>query len=159
ATGPATANFDGMSFTPLGDRLFVADHHDSALPAGSGEVIGFCTATALCGSAGSILYTSPVIAGNPDGVAIGLGVLSNFLYVNNNNGTVVEINLLTNALVTIATGGSRGDFIATDPAQPSSGFGFPSLLLTQTDTILRLDPPGGGWFGPPTSSTTLEPAI
>ena len=33
------------------------------------------------------------------------------------------------------------------------------MLLTQSDRILRLDPPGGGFFGPPTSSTSPVLAV
>ena len=55
------------------------------------------------------------------------------LFVNTNGGTVVEANLATAAQTVIASGGSRGDWVTVDP---SNG----TLLLTQTDRIMRLTP-------------------
>jgi len=55
------------------------------------------------------------------------------IYANENNGNVIEIDLLTKSQTIIATGGSRGDFVAVDP----NG----SLLLTQTDRICGLRRP------------------
>lgn len=68
-----------------------------------------------------------------DGTAIGGGSLAGNIFVNTNLGQLIEINLTTQAQTLIATGGSRGDFVFVDP----NG----SLLLTQTDSILRLTPP------------------
>src|SRR5262249_54248967 len=106
ATGPATAHFTGLSFSPAGETLYAVNSSDSALGPGNGQVLGFCASSGLCGVAGGILYTSPTLVGNPTGVAVGVGTLFPYIYVNNNSGTVVEINLRTNAVVEIATGGS-----------------------------------------------------
>jgi len=50
----------------------------------------------------------------------------------------------------IATGGSRGDFVVVDPNNDS-------LLLTQTDRVLRLTAPNGSGFegAAPLPSTAL----
>jgi hypothetical protein len=78
------------------------------------------------------------VGGGPDGTAIGTGSLAGKLFVNTNGGQVIEIDLATNSQTVIATGGSRGDFVYVDP----NG----SLLLTQTDSVLRLTPQSGGGF-------------
>jgi hypothetical protein len=101
-------------------------------------------------------WAGPSHAGSGyDGAAFGLGSLAGYVYVNCNNGDVYEFGVPWGANAGVdnllLTGGSRGDFIAVDPIVTSGG--FPSLLLTQTDRITRLDPPGGGWFGPPASTT------
>jgi len=89
-------------------------------------------------------FDSGVIPENPDGVAIGEGNISGNLFVNTNGGTLYEINTTTLAKTLIASGGTRGDFVEVDP----NG----SLLMTQTDSIMRLTPPSGGTF-----SATPEP--
>ena len=58
--------------------------------------------------------------------------------MNTNGGTVYEVNLTTKAQTLLASGGSRGDFVTVDP----NG----TLLLTQTDRILRLTSAAGGGF-------------
>src|SRR5262249_26852044 len=78
----------------------------------------------------------------PDGIALGAGALAGNLYVNTLGGTLVEVNLETREQSVLAEGGARGDFVFVDPADNS-------LLLTQSDGILRLTGPGGGGFEPP----------
>ena len=134
---------DGLSFSPDGSIVYVAFVVDNVVRA-------YDTSTS------NLLWTSPFIGGGPDGTAIGLGTLTGYIYVNCNNGEVWELGVPGGphagaAPLKIAHNGSRGDFIAVDPNIWSGG-AFPSLLLTQTDRIMRMDPPGGGWFGPPTSS-------
>ncbi|MEP6755633.1 MAG: PEP-CTERM sorting domain-containing protein, partial [Chthonomonadales bacterium] len=53
----------------------------------------------------------------------------------------------TSASTLIASGGSRGDFVAVDP----NG----TLLLTQIDRIQRLTAPQGGGFGQTPEPGTL----
>jgi PEP-CTERM motif len=100
-----------------------------------GHIVGFSTAT------GAQVFDSGGIPGGPDGTAIGLsGTIANELFVNTNGGTVVEVDLSTLAQSTILTGGSRGDFVTVDPITNT-------LLITQTDSILRLTPISGGFTG------------
>src|SRR5205823_6708872 len=75
----------------------------------------------------------------PNGVAVGSGLLAGDLFVNTQEGVLVEVNLGTKARTELATGGSRGDMMSVDG---NSG----TLLLTQTHSIVRLRPPGGGSF-------------
>jgi hypothetical protein len=82
-----------------------------------------------------------------DGSALGTGTLSGNIFVNTNSGTLVELNLATKVQTVIASGGSRGDFVEADP----NG----SLLLTQSDSVLRLTAPEGGGFAPLPEPSTL----
>lgn len=84
------------------------------------------------------VYNSGGIPGGPDGVAIGTGSLANFLFINSNDGSFWEQNILTHQLFLIGSGGSRGDFVQVAPDG--------TLLITQTDLILRLTAPQGGGF-------------
>jgi DNA-binding beta-propeller fold protein YncE len=109
---------DGISLSPDGQTLYVA-------ATGTGHLLGFNTTT------GATVFDSGPISGGIDGTAAGSGALADFVFANFNNGTVVEINLITLAQTVIATGGSRGDFVAVDPSNNT-------LMLTQTDRIMRL---------------------
>ncbi len=91
-------------------------------------------------SDGARVFDSGFIPGVPDGTALGTGVLAGNIFANTNSGAVIEINLDTHLQTLIASGGSRGDFVAVDP---NNG----SLLLTETDRIMRLTAPEGGGFG------------
>jgi hypothetical protein len=141
---------DGISCSPDGTILYVASQTNGT---GTGRIIGMgLTST----NWGTVVYDSGDFGDGIDGLAVGVGTLTGYIYANFNGGDVWEVGLPGGTEPTvkrvIAMGGSRGDFIATDTDVNCSA-GFPSLLLTQTDSILRLDPPGGGWFAGPTSST------
>jgi sugar lactone lactonase YvrE len=77
------------------------------------------------------VFDSGLIAGGPDGAAVGAGLFAGELFVNTNSGQLFEINLATHAQTLIGTGGTRGDFVTVDTTNDT-------LLLTQTDRILRL---------------------
>ncbi|HZU34488.1 MAG TPA: putative Ig domain-containing protein, partial [Gemmataceae bacterium] len=117
---------DGLALSADGKTLYVA-------LGASNQVAGFDIAS------GQQVFTSGTIYGI-DGTAVGFGTLSSFIFANTNFGDVWEIplNNLTKPVL-IASGGSRGDFISTDPNDGS-------LLLTQSDEIVRLTPPTGGSF-------------
>lgn len=91
----------------------------------AGHILGLNTTT------GAVIFDSGFISGGPDGVAIGVsGTIAGKLYVNTNDGRLIEIDPVTHAQTVIFTGGSRGDFVTVDP----NG----TLLITQSDSILRL---------------------
>ena len=125
---------DGLSLSADGGILYTANDN--------GHIYGFNTTTK------ANVYDSGSIPGGIDGTAVGTGALAGDLFVNTNSGTVYEINLLTNVQSLIASGGSRGDFVSVDPNNDT-------LLLTQTDRIIRLSPPAGGGFG---GNPTPEPS-
>ena len=142
------ANFDGITLSPDGKILYGASGNN---------ILGFDLTT----MAHPLVFDSGPITGVPDGAIIGLGPLLGNIYANTNGGTpitnggtFVQINLLTKVQTVIGTGGSRGDFVTLDPTNGT-------LLLTQTESILRLTPPPGG-FGPspvPEPATYLQATI
>src|SRR6266852_1104050 len=83
---------------------------------------------------------------HPDGIAFGCPgtplwtPAAQFAFTNNNNGTVSEINMITRGVTSppIASGGTRGDFVAVDDQG--------SLLATQSDRVTRLSTTNGGRF-------------
>ena len=95
-------------------------------------------------SNGMQFFDSGFIAG-ADGAVLGTGSLTGKLFVNTNNGQIVEVDIATDTQTVIADGGSRGDLVSVDPTNGT-------LLLTQTDSVVRLTAPTGGGFG-----TTPEP--
>ena len=118
--------FDGLTFDPFGNGgaglLYAAN-------LGDGSVEGF-------NSLGVKVFDSGFVPGGIDGVGVGSGAFAGLIVVNTNNGNLVEINLATNLQTLLATGGSRGDFVAPDP----NG----TLLISQSDRIVRLN---GGFGG------------
>jgi len=126
ATLFAGVDADGLTLSGDGRTLYAAVFRE--------RIVGFDTATKAQGfDSGTINYV--------DGPALGAGSLAGKLFANVNDGTVWEIDLATSAQTLIATGGSRGDLVAVDPNDGT-------LLLTQTDRILRLHgPPPCGQFG------------
>lgn len=93
-------------------------------------------------SDGVKVFDSGHIAGGPDGTTLGNGTLAGDIFVNTNAGQLLEYNLIGTPVQTVlGKGGSRGDYVIADP----NG----TLLLTQTDRILRLTAPAGGGFGTP----------
>jgi hypothetical protein len=89
------------------------------------------------------------------GVAVGVGNLDGYIYVSGWPGSIWEVGIPggphAGAINQLTTANKAGIVLAADPDVMSGG-SYPSLLLTQLDRIYRIDPPGGGWFGPPTSS-------
>ena len=123
---------DGLSISD-GNTLYVA-------AAGTGHILGYNIATK------TQVFDSGFIPGGVDGTAAGSGPFSNLLFVNLNNGSVVEVNLTTAAQTVIANGGSRGDFVTVDPSNNT-------LLLTQSSSVVRLN--GASFVPEPTSMVLL----
>ncbi|HWE40560.1 MAG TPA: PEP-CTERM sorting domain-containing protein [Isosphaeraceae bacterium] len=122
----STISTDGMSLSADGKTLYVAN---------GGNLLAVSTATGL-----QTQYLG-FISGL-DGTALGTGTLAGNIFANTNGGSVVEVSLNTLNQTVIASGGSRGDLVKVDPHNGT-------LLLTQSDSILRLSPPTGGGFGNP----------
>jgi len=114
---------DGLTFSADGKTLYAAIYGQSV------EAYDLAT--------GKKTFSAAVPGS--DGTALGTGNLDGFIFANTNFGQLIEINLKTGAQTVIGTGGSRGDFVEVDP----NG----TLLLTQSDRILRLTAPEGGGFG------------
>jgi sugar lactone lactonase YvrE len=131
---------DGLAFDAAHGILYAALY--SAAGPGN-RVQGFDIATK------NVVFDSGPIQGGPDGIAVGMGTLVGNLFVNTNGGTLFEINLQTMAQTVIASAGSRGDFVAVDPTNGT-------LLVTQSDRILRLAAPSNGGFGSNPLSTTTQ---
>jgi hypothetical protein len=124
---------DGITVSPDGLIVYVAL---------SGNIVAYNSAT------GAATGFSAAIAG-ADGVGViqSSGPLNNFLVVNTNGGLVDLVDPTTAAVVTIANGGSRGDFVGVDG---NNG----TLFLSQTDSVDRLScGPGCGFV----QVTTPEP--
>lgn len=128
--------FDGITLSADGRVLYGAAQ-------GVGRILGFDLAT------GTQVFRSGPIAGL-DGSALGYGSLAGTIFVNTNDGRLVQVDLATTVQTLIGTGGSRGDFVSVGPDG--------SLFLTQSDSVLRLAPPPGGTFvvaAPEPASLTL----
>jgi DNA-binding beta-propeller fold protein YncE len=125
---------DGLTLSPDGTTLYAAATSTS-------HILGFSVATH------NQVFDSGVV-NSVDGTIVGIGPLAGSIFANTNDGRFVQINLTTMAQTVIASGGSRGDFVTLDP---SNG----SLLVTQSDSILRLSPPVGGFAVPEPSSILL----
>lgn len=94
------------------------------------HILGFSIAS------GVQTYDSGFI-GSPDGVGVILsGVLAGDLIVNDNGGVLNLLNPFAHTITTIASGGSRGDYVGFDS---SNG----TLFLSQSDSLLRLTLAGG----------------
>jgi hypothetical protein len=127
---------DGVAFDPSTDTLYAAT---------TSQVLGYDVQT------GAQAFASQAITGTPDGIAVGTGGFAGFLLANTNGGSLVLINLNTKFQSVIASGGTRGDFVTLDPTNST-------LLITQSDRIVRLFlPSGGGFGGSPTSTPTPTP--
>jgi YVTN family beta-propeller protein len=134
-----TVDIDQITFSPEGSLLYVANRGNNTVRA-----IDVANPGAFADIPGAP-------ASGIDGISLGLGTLNGYMYLNYNDGTYWEIGLPggphAGSLTQIFSGGTRGDFTFMDPAVYSGGpFGFPSLLITQTSEIDRLDPPGGGFW-------------
>jgi hypothetical protein len=120
---------DGLSFSNDGRTLYGEI---------GGHILGFNTTTR------QQVFDSGFISG-ADGTAVGVGLFAGYVFANTNFGQLYEINLATSVQTLIGTGGSRGDFVTVDTTNGT-------LLLTQTDRILRLN---GASFVPEPSSVVL----
>ncbi|HUP82468.1 MAG TPA: putative Ig domain-containing protein [Pirellula sp.] len=136
------ASLDGISISADGSVLYGA-----AAPSGLDRIYGY---SLLAGSVGNIVFDSGVVSGDPDGTALGGGALAGTLFANNNDGTIIAIDLNTKKQTVIASSGTRGDFAKIDP---NNG----TMLLTQTESVVRLRLPIGSSFTATTNGLKLTP--
>jgi hypothetical protein len=108
--------------------LLSADQQTLFAAQSNGHVVGYDTSTA------NVVFDSGFIAGTPRSIAEATSPLDGNLFVNMDNGTVVQINEATLSQTMIASGGSGGTFVTLDPNDGS-------FLFTQTDRIVRLSTP------------------
>lgn len=121
---------DGVSVSPDGKTAYVAIF-------GGAAVLGYDIAT------GALVFNASSLPGGPDGTAVITGgAFNGDIVVNNNDGTVGLIDVLTGLETIIASGGTRGDF-----ASPDLNNG--SLLLYEDDSAWRLSCVGCSIGGPP----------
>jgi len=133
--GSGGYSVDGVTVSPDGKTVYGEQF---------GHIYGWDIAS------GTLVYDSGGI-GSPDGVGLIVsGALAGDLIVNDNGGVVNLIDTTTGIITTIASGGSRGDYVGFDS---SNG----TLFLSQGDGLLRLSLAGGviGGGGTP---TVPEPA-
>jgi hypothetical protein len=123
----ANASFDGLVISADGGTLYGARVFGDG--ATQGHVWGYSTSTKALVFDSGFLGTVGI-----DGLALGAGPLAGNIFVNTNDGTVLEVNLTALAQTVMATNGTRGDFMTVDP----NG----TLLLTQSDAIVRTGGPG-----------------
>ncbi len=122
---------DGLTISADGTKLYMEN---------SGKVLGFKTSDGTkVFDSGTIQDPNTAQTLTADGVALGTGSLAGNLFINTHEGELVEYNLATSKQIVLASGGSRGDLVKVDPLTGT-------LLLTQSDRVERLIPPGGGGF-------------
>lgn len=114
-----------------------------------GAIVGYSITSP---NPGVPVYNSGVGIGHgPDGTGVISGSAFNGqIIVNNNDGTVGLLDPTTNIETIIASGGSRGDYVAPDQTNGS-------LFLSTADSVWRLSIAGGTIGGPP-STDVPEPA-
>jgi hypothetical protein len=130
-------NADGVSVSADGKTVYAAV---------GGDVFGFDI------SSGNQVYDSGYI-GSPDGTGViqGTNQFSGDIVSNDNDGTVKLLDPVHNTVVTIASGGTRGDYVGLDLTNGS-------LFLTQSDSVYRLTCGQGCSFTPPPPPGVPEPA-
>lgn len=120
--------FDGMTVSQDGRHLYAADFN---------AVQRF--STGVNGAPAFGLEQTYHLSDSVDGTALGTGDLLGTFFANTNSGNLYQVDITTGIGTLIASGGSRGDFVQVDPNDGT-------LLITQTDSILRLRAPDGGGF-------------
>jgi len=124
--------------SPDGNTIYVAENY---------HVIGRNIAT------GNIVYDSGALFGFPDGIgvissntpALNGKLIVNFNGVGLNAGFVGVLDTATNTVTTIASGGTRGDCVSSDP---SNG----TVFLSYSDVVYRLGCGSGCLIGQPPPS-------
>jgi hypothetical protein len=114
---------DDMVFSPDGSTIYASNLLSS--DPNNGHVFGFNTTSK------AQVFDSGNISGGPMGMFLGTGAQSGKLFVITIGGTLLSVDLSTSAQTVLASGGSRGEFIAVDPNDGS-------ILIDQSDSIVRV---------------------
>ncbi len=135
--------YDGVTVSPDGTIVYVELNQ---------HIVGFNIAT------GTQVFDSGVLFGFPDGTGIitSSGPLNGKLIVNFNGvgpnaGFVGLLDPVTKTVTTIASGGTRGDYVSPDP---SNG----TVFLSYSDSVYRLSCGSGCSIGTVVSGPALTPA-
>jgi hypothetical protein len=116
--GPAGA--DGVTVSPNGQTAYGKYGN---------RVVGYSLTSP---NPSNPVFTSDSLPGGPDGTGIiSGGKLDGDIVVNNNNGMVGVLDVLTNVETIIASGGTRGDFVDPDLTNGT-------LFLSTADSVWRL---------------------
>jgi hypothetical protein len=135
-------HLDGITVTPDGSIVYAAAYPNNVV------------AYYLTGSnQGMPALPAPLPLPGADGIILGSGTLSGYLFANcdpevNPDGRIYQVELATGVITQIAGGGSDGDLIGYD----NNG----TLLVSQSDRLMRLTPPAGGRFGGTPSFTIVS---
>jgi len=131
------ASSDGVTVSPDGTTVYTTG------------VTGYDIGT------GAVVFPTLGVAGGPDGMGIitSTSSINGNIIVNTNGGTLVMIDPVSRLQTIIASGGTRGDYVSPDATNGT-------LLLTQSDEILRLSCGVGCAIGapPPPPTDAPEPA-
>ena len=120
-------------FNPSGSIFYAVTDYPSP---NSNAVTGFDA------HSGATVFGPVFFPGISNGVALGTGSLADDLFVNTQDGQLIELNLTTLSQTVIASGGAGGFQLYADPNNNS-------LLVTQLDSVYRLTAPSdGGFFAP-----------
>lgn len=129
--------YDGVTVSPDGSTAYVEENS---------HIIGYNLTTY------AQVYDSGALSGGPDGIGVisSNNALNGMLIVNFNGATLVGsvalLNPSTNTLTTIASGGTRGDYVSPDP---SNG----TVFLDYSDLIYRLGCGSGCSIASPSAPT------
>jgi uncharacterized protein (TIGR03437 family) len=137
--------YDGVGVSPDGTIVYVVQ---------TDHIVGYNISTH------AQVFDSGLLAGQPDGVAVISSansalngkILINFNGLTINAGFVGLLDPVTKVLTTIASGGSRGDYVSPDPADGSAFLSYSDVVYRIScgancsigQTSGRIDPPGGG---------------
>jgi hypothetical protein len=119
---------DGLVMSADGSTLYLVGE--------DGNITGYNTTTK------AVVFNPLFVNTFIDGATLGTGTLAGNLFINGRDGNITQVNLASRSETVIASGGSRGDFAITDGTNNT-------LLFTQTDSIIRLIPGGGGVIATP----------
>jgi hypothetical protein len=136
--GIGVGDADGLAFTPDAKTLFVISRSLNQVNAYSYD--------ATTGVATLSSTIQPEAQHGIDGIAVGTGALAGNIFVNANDGTLYEYGLGGGGLtmgIAIGTGGSRGDLLGPDLLRLGADGEPSSVLITQSDSLLRLTAPDG----------------